>query len=112
MSGLRIYRNHADRMVLALTIVLDPNGRASFVPGEEHSEAALSMVSEGVFSFQQRRSFTPDDGEDYLDAICEMLSRSSYWRPVPDLDQAQKPVKDSRAKGRAKPGKGPGPGRT
>lgn len=98
MKGLRVYRNLPDSMVLALRIVLDEDGKAIVLPGDDHVEAATRAVGAGVVSLKQRRVFTPDDGEDYLTAVHEMLSRSSYWIPMPDAEvqKAKKPSPRSR----------------
>lgn len=84
MKSVRIYHNVPDGLVLALRIVLDADGKAIFIPGDDYAETARSILGEAVGSFAQRRVVNPEDGEPYLEAVVEFLRGSSYWIPYAD----------------------------
>lgn len=93
---LRIYHAERERSVLVLTIALQADGTAALTPGTEDPAAAefiIDLVGRG-FDLAVPSTTTPGglelghvepkDGAPYLDAVEDMLGRSSRWVVVPE----------------------------
>ena len=93
---VRIYHAERERSVLVLTIALEPDGTASLTPGTEDPAAAefiVDLVGKEVdvvapsttspLGFE-KELVTPDGGATYLDAVQDVLGRTSRWVVVPE----------------------------
>ena len=80
--ALLIYHNSAEGSKYALRIILDDDGKISFIPGHEYYQEAMDLLSKGAGSMIEKRRVTPDEGEAYLVAVWHMLERSTAWSAV------------------------------
>ena len=76
---LLVYRYEPGGPKLAAKLVPDDQGKVFFVPGETNFDEVVSLLGDGVFSPVSRTFVTSDRGEDFLEAVEEMLGHSSMW---------------------------------
>lgn len=95
-SRLRIFHAERERSVPVLTIELDRRGRVIFTRGTDDPAAAAfaeALIGDGVDvvvanpaepAGLEARRVSPTDGAAYLDAVEDMLGRTSRWIVVPE----------------------------
>jgi hypothetical protein len=95
-TRLRIFHAERERSVPVLTIELNPTGRAVLTRATDDPAAAAfveSLIGDGVDTavadpadptHLEPVRVMPADGAAYLDAVEDMLGRTSRWIVVPD----------------------------
>lgn len=95
-TRLRIFHAERERSVPVLTIELDRRGRVSFRRGTDDPAATAfveALIGDGVDvavsnpaepAGLEARRVKPTDGAAYLDAVEDMLGRTSRWIVVPE----------------------------
>jgi hypothetical protein len=93
---LRIYHAERERSVHALTVELDSNGTAVLTRGTDDAAAAAfveALIGDGIDTVVasdadpavlEPRHIAPSDGPAYLEAVEDMLGRTSRWIVVPE----------------------------
>jgi hypothetical protein len=82
--SVRIYQNRLQSSVLALSIELGTAGAVQFTPGEDAIAAAflMDLVGKGISKADEPYLVAPEAGAAYLDAVANMLGRTSRWLVV------------------------------
>lgn len=95
-TRLRILHAERDRAVPVLTVALDRDGKVEFTRADDDPAAAAfveSLIRDGVDavvanaaepSGLSMKRVVPADGAAYLDAVEDMLGRTSRWIVVPE----------------------------
>lgn len=95
-TRLRIFHAERERSVPVLTIELDRHGQATLTRGTDDPAAAAFaevLIGDGVDvvvanpaepAGLEAKRVTPADGAAYLDAVEDMLGRTSRWIVVPE----------------------------
>jgi hypothetical protein len=93
---LRIFHAERERSVPVLTIELGRRGRVTFKRGTDDPAASAfveALIGDGVDAVVantaeptglEARRVTPAEGAAYLDAVEDMLGRTSRWIVVPE----------------------------
>lgn len=85
-KSVRIYQARTQDAVLALTIEVGSDGTATFTDGDdkEAAEFVRDLVGGGVTIVDEPYLVGPSEGSAYVDAVTDMLSRTSRWIVVPE----------------------------